>query len=136
VDKIGGTNRVRNKVLQRMKRERNKLHTVKRRKVQWIAHILLRNCLLKLVIKGKVEETVRRGIRCKQLPDNMKEPRIHRKLKVEALDRTLCRSRFARGYGPVVKGALRNELPTSQIPGTYTTLYQTKLTNLYRIDIR
>jgi hypothetical protein len=47
--------------------------------------------------------TGRRGRRRKQLLDDLKEKRIHWKLKEEALDRTLWRTRFGRGYGPVVR---------------------------------
>jgi coproporphyrinogen III oxidase len=51
---ISWTDRVRNEeVLQRVKEERNIVHTVKRRKANWIGHILRRNCLLKHVIEGK-----------------------------------------------------------------------------------
>jgi hypothetical protein len=32
------------------------LHTTKRRKANWIGHILRRNCLLKHVIEGKRED--------------------------------------------------------------------------------
>jgi hypothetical protein len=42
-------------ILHRTKKERNILHTVKRRKVNWIGHILRRTCLLKHVIEGKIE---------------------------------------------------------------------------------
>jgi len=70
--------------------------------------MLLRNCLLKHVIEGKIEEKIevtgRRGRRCKQLLVDLKEKRRHWKLKDEALDRTLCRFRFGRGYGPFLKG--------------------------------
>ena len=45
---------------------------------------------------------VRRGRRRKQLPDDLKEERIHWKLKEEALDLIALRTRFGRGYGPVV----------------------------------
>jgi len=38
----------------------------------------------------------------KQLPGDLKERRRYRKLKEEALDRTLWRTRFGRGYDPVV----------------------------------
>ena len=38
-----------------MKEERNIIHTVKRRKTNWIGHILQRNCHLKHVIEGKIE---------------------------------------------------------------------------------
>jgi hypothetical protein len=34
---------------------RNVLHTVKRRKANWIGHILHRNCLINHVIEGKME---------------------------------------------------------------------------------
>jgi hypothetical protein len=42
-------------VLQRVKEERNILHNIKRRKANWIGHILRRNCLLQHVIEGKIE---------------------------------------------------------------------------------
>jgi hypothetical protein len=42
-------------VLQTVKEERTIVHTIKRRKANWIGHILRRNCLLKHVIEGKVE---------------------------------------------------------------------------------
>jgi hypothetical protein len=103
-----GEDLVRNKeVLHRVKEERNIVHTIKRRKGNWIGHILRRNCLLKHVIEGKlegrIEMTVRRGRRRKQLLDDLKERRRYWRLKEEALHRTLWRSRFGRGYGPVVR---------------------------------
>jgi hypothetical protein len=77
------------------------------RKANWIGHILRRNCLLKHVIEekleGRIEMTGRRGKRRKQLLDVLKEKRSYWKLKEEALDRTLWRTRFVRGYGPVVR---------------------------------
>jgi hypothetical protein len=102
------TDRVRNEeVLHRVKEERNIVHTIKRRKANWIGHILRRNFLLKHVIKGKlegrIEMTGRRGRRRKQLLDDLKERRRYWKLKEEALDRTLLRTCFGRGYGPVVR---------------------------------
>jgi hypothetical protein len=54
--KISWTDRVRNEeVLHRVKVERNIVHTIKRRKANWIGHILRRNCLLKRFIQGKIE---------------------------------------------------------------------------------
>jgi hypothetical protein len=48
------TDRVINKaVLHRIKEERNMLHTMERRKANWIGHIFCRNRLLKQVIEGK-----------------------------------------------------------------------------------
>jgi len=43
-------------VLHRVKEERNILRTVNRRKANWIDHVLRRNCLLKHVMEGKIEE--------------------------------------------------------------------------------
>jgi hypothetical protein len=53
--------------------ERNIIHTIKRRKANWIGHILRRNCLLKHVIEGRIEMTGRRGRRRKQLLDDLKK---------------------------------------------------------------
>ena len=47
--------------------------------------------------------TVRRGRRGKQLLDDLKEKIRYFKLKEEAQDRTVWRTRFGRGYGPVVR---------------------------------
>jgi hypothetical protein len=105
---ISWTDRVKNEeVLQRAKEERNILHTIRRRKANWIGHILRRNCLLKHVIEGKlegrIEVTVRRGRRRKRLLGDCKETRGYWKLKEEAPDRTLWRTRLVRGYAPVVR---------------------------------
>jgi len=45
----------------------------------------------------------RRGRWCKQLLDDRKEKKEYWKLKKEALDRSLWRTRYGRGYGPVVR---------------------------------
>jgi hypothetical protein len=90
MEKIGWTDQVRNEnVLHSVKEERNILLTIKKRKANWIGHILRRNCLLKHVIEGKIEVTGRRGRRRMQLLDDLKEKRGQWKLKEEALDRTL-----------------------------------------------
>jgi hypothetical protein len=83
LEKISLANRVRNEeVLQRVKEERNILQTVKRRKANWIGHILRRNCLLKHVIQGKVEGmTGIRGRRRKQLLDDLNVKQGYWKLK-------------------------------------------------------
>jgi len=47
MEKISWTDRVRNEVIQRVKVERNIVHKVKRKKANWIGHILHRNCLIK-----------------------------------------------------------------------------------------
>jgi hypothetical protein len=47
--------------------------------------------------------TGRRGRRGKQLLDDLKEKRRYCKLKEEALDRTMWRTRFGSGYGSLVR---------------------------------
>ena len=80
MEKISWIERVRNEeVLQRVKEERNIVHTVNRRKADWIGYTLCRNCLLKHVIGGKIEGRLevkgRRGRRGKQLRDGPKATR-------------------------------------------------------------
>jgi hypothetical protein len=56
MQKISFTGYVRNEeVLQRVKKERNILPTIRRRGNTWIGHILHRNCLVKHVLEGKIE---------------------------------------------------------------------------------
>jgi hypothetical protein len=68
---------------------------------------LRRNCLLQQVIEGKIkggiEVTGRRGRRRKKLLDDLKERRGYSHLKEEALDRTMWRAGFGRGFGLVVR---------------------------------
>jgi hypothetical protein len=100
---ISWANRVRNEeALHRVEEERNILHTIKRRKANWIGHLLRRNCLLKHVIETTEVMGIRGGRR-KRLLDECKEKRGCWKLKEEALDRTLCRTLFGRGCGGVVR---------------------------------
>jgi hypothetical protein len=78
-----------------------------KRKANWIGHILRRNCLLQQVtegnIKGGIEVTGSRGRRRRKLLPDLKERRGYSHLKEEALDRTMWRARFERGFGPVVR---------------------------------
>jgi hypothetical protein len=66
-----------------------------------------RNFLLKHAtegkLKGRIEVTVRRGRRRKQLLDDLKGTRGYWKLKEEAVGRTMWRTRFGRGYGRVAR---------------------------------
>jgi hypothetical protein len=57
---ISWTDRVEIEVLRRVKEERNVLRPTERRKANWISYILPKNCLLKHVIKSKIEGTGRR----------------------------------------------------------------------------
>jgi hypothetical protein len=73
------------KVLLRVKEQRNILHEIRKRKVDWIGHILRRNCLLQRVIEGKIqggiEVTGRQGRRSRKLLDDLKERRGYSHLK-------------------------------------------------------
>ena len=94
-------------VLLRVSEQSNILHEIRKRKANWIGHILRRNCLLKQVIEGKIkreiEVTKRRGRRRKKLLDDLKDRRGYSHLKEEALDRTMWRSRFGRDVGHAVR---------------------------------
>ena len=77
-------------VLLRVNEQRNILREIRKRKANWIGHILRRNCLLKQVIEGKIQGemdvTRRRGRRRKKLLDDLKDRRGYSHLKEEALD--------------------------------------------------
>ena len=108
MEKISWADHVRNaEVLLRVKEQRNILHEIRKRKANWINHILRRNCILQRVIEGKIqggiEVTGRRGRRRRKLLDDLKERRGYSHLKEEALDRPMWRARFGRGFGPVVR---------------------------------
>jgi hypothetical protein len=105
---ISWTDRVRNEeVLHTVKEERNIIHTVKRRETNRTDHILCWNCFLNRSIEGQMEGgiyvTARQRRKSKQLLDDLKETTGYCKFKQEALGRTVWRTRFGRGCGPVVR---------------------------------
>jgi len=78
MEKISWTDHVRNEeVLLRVNELRKILHEIRKRKANWIGHILRRNCLLKQVtegkIKGEMEVARRQGRRRKKLLDDLKD---------------------------------------------------------------
>jgi hypothetical protein len=91
----------------RVKEQRNILHEIRKRKANWIGHILRRNCILQRVTEKKIQRGIevarRQGRRHRKLLDDLKERRGYSHLKEEALDRTMWRSRFGRGFGPVAR---------------------------------
>jgi hypothetical protein len=108
MEKISWTDHVRNEeVLLRVKEQRNILHEIGKWKANWTDHILCRNCLLHQIIEGKIkggiEVTVRRGRICRKLLDDLQERKGYSHLKEEALDRTMWRAGFGRGFEPVVR---------------------------------
>jgi hypothetical protein len=105
--KISWTEHVRNEVLLRVAEQRNIIHEISKRQANWIGHILRRNCLLRQVIEGKIkggiEVTEKRGRRRRKLLDDLKKRKGYSNLKKEALNRTMWRAGFERGFGPVVR---------------------------------
>ena len=84
----------------------SKKQTKKKRKLTGLV-AFAQNCLLKRVTEGQAKgrREARRGegrIR-RQLLDDLKEIKLYRKIKAEAIDRTVWRIRFGRGCGPVVR---------------------------------
>jgi hypothetical protein len=99
MEKISWTDRVNNEaVLHWVKKERNILHTLRRREASWIGHILRRSCLQNTSLKERLlwqegeDGDVRRCCMTWW-------KRRYWKLKEEAQDRTLWRTQFGRGYG-------------------------------------
>ena len=73
---ISWTDCVRNEeVLLQVNEQRDILHAIRKRKANWIGHILRINCLIRQVIEGKIkgemEVTRRRGRRRKKLLDDL-----------------------------------------------------------------
>jgi hypothetical protein len=94
-------------VLLKVEEQRNILHEISKRKAKWIGHVLRGKCLLQRVIEGKikggVEVTGRWGRRSRKLLDDLKESRGYSHFKEEALDGSMWRTRFGRGFGPVAR---------------------------------
>ena len=98
MEKISWTDRVRNvEVLLRVNEQRDILHEIRKRRANWIGHILRRNCLLKRVIEGKIKGGIavrgRRGRRRRKLLDDLKERRGYCHCTVEG---------WRRSVGPIV----------------------------------
>jgi hypothetical protein len=86
MEKISWIDHVRNEdVLLRVKEQRNILHEIRKRKANWIGHILRTNCLLQRVTEGKIQGgikvTGRQGSRRRKLLDDLKERRGYSHLK-------------------------------------------------------
>jgi hypothetical protein len=108
MEKISWTDHVRNKVvLLRVKEQRNIRNGIRKRKEDWIGHILSRNCLLQRVTEGKTQGGIkvsgRQGRRRRKLLVELKERRGYSHLKEKALDRTMWGAGFGRSFGPVVR---------------------------------
>jgi hypothetical protein len=97
----------------RVKEQRNILHEIRKRKANWIGHILRKNYLPQWVTEGKVqggiEVTGRQGRRRRMLFDDLKERRGYSHLKEEAIP-------LQAWTGP--KGSRRLRLPDFMKIGT------------------
>jgi formylmethanofuran dehydrogenase subunit E-like metal-binding protein len=103
MEKISWTDHARNEeVLLRVSEQRNILHEIRKRKANWIGHILCRNCLLEEVIEGKIKGRIEVTRRREKLLDDLGDRRGYSDLKEEALDCIKWRNHFGRGCGPVV----------------------------------
>jgi len=95
------TYRVRNKEVLPTVKDNSILHTIKKRKDNWTGHTMLSKYLLKHAserkIEGRIEGKGRRGRRRKQILDDLKETKRAWKLKQDALDVPLWRTRFGTG---------------------------------------
>ena len=87
--------------------ERNILHGIKQRKANCNGHMLRSKWLLTTVTDGKIGDKKRKRRRTttrnrlQKLRNDYKDKRGYWKLQGEALDRTLWRTGFRRGYGSV-----------------------------------
>jgi hypothetical protein len=92
-------------ILHTIKKGKNILRTIKRRKANWIDHTLRRNFLLQHVIGGKIEgwkwEEQEEDVRSHRMI--FKETRGYWRLKGAALDCPLWRTSFGRGYRPFLR---------------------------------
>jgi hypothetical protein len=79
----------------------------RKKKAKLIGYILCRNHFLKHIIERRIEERIemkgRRRRRRKEELGDLKEMRGYSELNDEALYGSLWRTRFGRGYGPVVR---------------------------------
>ena len=84
---------------------------------------------LQQVIDGKIKEgievTERPGRRRRKLLDDLKERRGYSHLKEDALDRTMWRDGFGRGFGPVVRQTAKRM--------NYDGSFREKFCNLFRL---
>jgi len=82
-------------------------HAMKSRKAKWIGHVLRRNYLLERGIEreicGRIHVTEDGKKIRTQLLNDLEEKRLYWKFKEEALDPTVWRTGFTRGYGYVAR---------------------------------
>ena len=101
-EKTSCTKHVKNYIFQRIKEEKNILHTIKWRKANWNGHIFYRNCILKYVIQGKIKGGEDEEEDVSSYWTTLRKWR-YCKLKEEAWDSTLWRTHFEGGSRPLAE---------------------------------
>jgi len=81
------------------------------KKCNWVGQVLRRNCLLKHVIKEKIEGMGRQRKRRKQLPDNIKGTRRYLKLKEDVQILESGEIRFQKFCVPLARQVIEDPLP-------------------------
>ena len=96
--KIKWPEKLANEVLEGIGEKRTLLNNILCRKVNWIGHILRRNCLLHDAIEGQVTEVKGVGRRTTiQLLDDLRNRRRYWELKEEVEDRNRRKRQFING---------------------------------------
>lgn len=96
-------------MLRMIKEDRSILHTINRKKPNWIGHMLRRNCHLKHSTEGKIEGRIEEtGIRKRRRKQLLNETGGYWNLKQKALNRTLWKIRFRKATNLSQEG-LRND---------------------------
>ena len=92
MEDIKWSEEVTNEVLERIGEKRTILNNILPRKVNWIGHILRRNCLFNDAIEGQMTEGV--GRRRTQLLDDLRNRIRYWELKEEAEDQNRWKREF------------------------------------------
>jgi hypothetical protein len=96
MEKIKWTDKVSNKkVLEKVGEERQLIRTIRKRKSNWIGHILRGEGIIRQALEGTVKGRTAKGRRRMKLVDELKRGVTYAELKVHALDREQWRLMFS-----------------------------------------
>ena len=88
MERIKWTDRVRNEeVLRRVGQKRTLLKAIRKRKINWLGHILRRDCLQRRVMEGKIEGKKGRGRGRMGMLSDIRKGRTYQEMKEDAQDR-------------------------------------------------
>jgi hypothetical protein len=101
---ISWVDHVRNvEVLPRVKEQRNILHEIIKGKLTGLVTFCVETAFYSRLLKEGIGVKGRRRRRRRKLQDDLKKRREYSHLKEKALDRTVWRAGFERGFTPVVR---------------------------------